>query len=140
MGIPPPDEPQAADGTPLPGAPAEAVSGEDATDSYARKSSAGVMMAVLALVSMLITTPLAMFAMVATYPSDGPSELPWVAPLMFFSLPLLLAVPSLVLAFSVMKNVPRTSPDRSSAAFALCIDGLVVALALGPALDQLGNL
>jgi hypothetical protein len=97
-------------------------------------------MAVLAILSMIITAPLAMFAMLGTYPSDGPSPMPWVTPLVFFSLPLLFALPSLVLAISVIKNSPDTSPARSSAAFALCLSGLVFALALGPALDQLGNL
>jgi hypothetical protein len=97
-------------------------------------------MAVLAILSMIVTAPLAMFAMLGTYPSDGPSTMPWVTPLVFFSLPLLFALPSLALAISVIKNSPDTSPARSTAAFALCISGLVFVLALGPALDQLGNL
>jgi hypothetical protein len=95
-------------------------------------------MGVLALASMVVTTPLAAFAMLATYPSSGPSPMPWVTPLVFFSLPLLLAVPSLVLAISVIRNSPDMSPGRSSAAFGLCTAGLVVVLALGPALDLAG--
>jgi hypothetical protein len=86
---------------------------------------------------MIVTAPMAMFAMLATYPSEGQSEMPWVTPLVFFSLPLLLAVPSLALAIPVVAAEPRTSKSRSSAAAALLISGLVFALALGPGLDQL---
>jgi hypothetical protein len=95
-------------------------------------------MGVLALASMIVTAPLAMFAMLATYPSSGPSPMPWVTPLVFFSLPLLLAAPSLVLAISVIRNSADASPHRSSAAFGLCTAGLVIVLALGPALDSVG--
>ena len=136
MGIAPPDEPQPAKEPTQPEAP---VAEEAQEPRYGRKATASVLLAVLALVSMIVTAPLAMFAMLATYPSTGPSEMPWVAPLVFFSLPLLFALPSVVLAISVLKNSPDTSPDRSSAALALCLAGLVLVLALGPALDQLGN-
>jgi hypothetical protein len=88
---------------------------------------------------MIVTAPLAMFAMLATYPSNGSSEMPWVTPLVFFSLPLLFALPSLALAIPVINHPSQSSPGRPAAAVALCIAGLVIALALGPALDQLGN-
>jgi hypothetical protein len=99
-----------------------------------------VLLGVVAILGMIVTAPLAAFAMLGTYPSSGPSPMPWVAPLVFFSLPLLFALPSLALAISVVKKSPDRSPARSSAAFALCMGGLVFVLALGPALDQLGNL
>ncbi|MDQ0674553.1 hypothetical protein QFZ36_002114 [Pseudarthrobacter siccitolerans] len=139
MGIPPPDTNRPVDGTKPPDGPPEAGTREQGTEGYERKATHSVTMAVLAILSMIVTAPLAAFAMLGTYPSSGPSPLPWVAPLVFFSLPLLFALPSLALAISVIKNSPDTSPARSSAAFALCISGLVFALALGPALDQLGN-
>jgi hypothetical protein len=139
MGTPPPNEPQAANEPTQPETPVAAEAQEARIDRYERKATASVLLAVLALVSMIVTAPLAMFAMLATYPSTGPSEMPWVAPLVFFSLPLLFALPSLVLAISVLRNSPDTSPDRSSAALALCLAGLVFVLALGPGLDQLGN-
>ncbi|MDQ0921682.1 ABC-type transport system involved in multi-copper enzyme maturation permease subunit [Pseudarthrobacter sp. W1I19] len=121
--------------------PPEAPPGPGAREGGAeRKATHSLTMAVLAIISMIITAPLAMFAMLGTYPSDGPSPTPWVAPMVFFSLPLLFALPSLALAISVIRNSPDTSPARSSAAFALCISGLVFALALGPALDQLRNI
>lgn len=140
MGVPPPEEALPKDAT----APAEASPVGESRNArrihYERQASAGVLLGVLAIFSMIITAPLAMFAMLGTYPSDGPSPTPWVTPLVFFSLPLLFAFPSLALAISVIRNSPETSPARSSAAFALCISGLVFALALGPALDQLGNI
>jgi hypothetical protein len=137
MGTPSPGANQPVDGTTPPGTSLEPGNPDRGTE---RKATHSVTMAVLAILSMIITAPLAMFAMLGTYPSDGPSPMPWVTPLVFFSLPLLFALPSLVLAISVIKNSPDTSPARSSAAFALCLSGLVFALALGPALDQLGNL
>ena len=118
----------------------EAATHEACAGRSDRRATVSLVLAILALASMVITAPLAMFAMLATYPSDGPSEMPWVTPLVFFSLPLLFAVPSLALAIPVINRPPESSPDRPSAAAALCIAGLVVALALGPALDLLGNL
>ncbi|OAE03219.1 hypothetical protein [Arthrobacter sp. OY3WO11] len=139
MGVPPPNEPpekRTAQHESL----RKAEAHEAFEDRSVRKATASLVLAILALASMVITAPLAMFAMLATYPSDGPSEMPWVTPLVFFSLPLLFAVPSLALAVPVVNRPPESSPDRPSAAAALCIAGLVVALALGPALDLLGNL
>lgn len=79
-----------------------------------------------------------MFAMLLTYPDEGPSPRPWVTPLMFFSLPLLFASLALRLALPVLKSGPQPSKDRTTAAVALCIAGLMFALALGPALDAIG--
>ena len=138
MGTSSPDANRPVDGTTPPEAPLGPGARERGTE---RKATHSLTMGVLAVFSMVITAPLAMFAMLGTYPSDGrPSPTPWVTPLVFFSLPLLFALPSLALAISVIRNSPDTSPARSSAAFALCISGLVFALALGPALDQLGNI
>ncbi|SER18516.1 hypothetical protein SAMN05444745_12238 [Arthrobacter sp. OV608] len=141
MGVPPPEETQPKDDT----AQSEASAAVDSWNArrvhYERQATAGVVLGGLAILSMFVTAPLAMFAMLGTYPSDGgPSPTPWVTPLVFFSLPLLFALPSLALAISVIRNSPDASPARSSAAFALCISGLVFALALGPALDLLGNI
>ncbi|WP_461188077.1 hypothetical protein [Arthrobacter sp. Z4-13] len=120
--------------------PPEKTAPQEPHTADTRKAVTSLVLAVLSLASMIVTAPLTAFAMLATYPSEGPSPMPWVAPLVFFSLPLMFALPSLALAISVIKNSPDTSPGRSSAAFALCIAGLVFALALGPALDLLGNL
>jgi lysylphosphatidylglycerol synthetase-like protein (DUF2156 family) len=87
---------------------------------------------------MFLTGPFAMFAMLMTYPDEGPSPRPWVTPLVFFSLPLLFASLALRLALPVLKSAPQPSKERSTAAVALCIAGLMFALALGPALDAVG--
>jgi hypothetical protein len=140
MDIRPLDESKSADGSSTPQATAEAPSHQAGTDLYARKAIHSVILAILSPLSMFITAPLAAYAMLGTYPSmGGPSPMPWVTPLVFFGLPLLLAVPSLVLAITVIMNSSDTSPNRPPAAITLCIGGLVVALALGPALDLLGS-
>jgi hypothetical protein len=87
---------------------------------------------------MLLTGPLAAFAMLATYSSVGSSERPWVTPLVLFSLPVVFAGWALALAFPLMGRLPPSAPGRRSAAAALCIAGLVAAIALGPALDTAG--
>lgn len=145
MAIPPEDEHGHRHGhghghgqeTVQPAASAGALHKEPRRGRNARKATASLVLAVLAPASMIITAPMAMFAMLATYPSEGPSPMPWVTPLVFFSLPLLLALPSLAQALFVVKAEPRTSQSRSSASTALIISGLVFALALGPGLDQL---
>lgn len=129
----PPEKRTAQHEAPFPAEPPEPHAGRNV-----RRARVSLVLAVLAIASMFITAPLAVFAMLATYPSMGPSELPWVTPLVFFSLPLLFALPALALAVPVVSCSPQSSPGRSSAAVALCLAGLVVALALGPALDQLG--
>lgn len=79
-----------------------------------------------------------MFAMLMTYSDNGHSDRPWVAPFVMFSLPVLFASLALRLAIPALKQSPQGSGDRSAAAVALCLGGLVFALALGPALDNLG--
>ncbi|MEE9096491.1 hypothetical protein [Pseudarthrobacter phenanthrenivorans] len=95
-------------------------------------------MAILAPASMFLTGPASMFAMLLTYPSQGPSPRPWATPLVLFSLPLLFASLGLRRALPALKQLPRGSGSWSAAAVALCICGLVFALALGPALDVIG--
>ncbi|UKA75099.1 hypothetical protein [Arthrobacter sp. FW306-07-I] len=89
---------------------------------------------------MILTAPVSMFAMLMTYSSNGSSSRPWVTPLVLFSLPLLFASLALRRAIPALKRSPQGSGDRSAAAVALCLGGLVYALALGPALDNVGVL
>lgn len=138
MSVLPPNQPR-GQGIPQPGKTLDANEKPQA-DGNSGKATASLVLACLALASMTVTAPLAIFAMLATYPANGPSAMPWVAPLVFFSLPLLLALPSLSLSIPIVYGQSRSSPGRTSATVALCIGGLVIALALGPALDQLGNL
>jgi hypothetical protein len=139
MGVQPPNEPPEKP-TAQQEIPCEAGAREAPAGRSARMATVSLVLAVLALASMVITAPLAVFAMLATYPSNGPSEMPWVTPMVFFSLPLLFALPALFLAVAVINRSSQSSPGRPTAAVALCVAGLVIALALGPALDQLGNL
>jgi hypothetical protein len=87
---------------------------------------------------MFLTGPLAGLAMLLTYSDNGYSRAPWVAPFVLFSLPLLFASLGFRLALPALKQLPRGSGSRSAAAVALCICGVVFAVALGPALDLLG--
>ena len=102
------------------------------------KGADSLVLAILAPASMILTAPASMFAMLMTYSDNGHSDSPWVTPMVMFSLPLLFASLALRLAIPTLKWSPRGSGDRSAAAVALCISGLVFALALGPALDNLG--
>ncbi|MDQ0730575.1 hypothetical protein [Arthrobacter sp. B1I2] len=102
------------------------------------KGATSLVLAILAPASMFLTGPLSMFAMLMTYPDEGPSPWPWVTPLVLFSLPLLFASLALRLSLPAMNRSLRGSGNWSAAAVSLCICGLVFALALGPALDLIG--
>lgn len=118
------------DGGPGNGGPGQEGPGNKGTNS--------LVLAILAPASMFLTGPLSMFAMLMTYPDEGPSPRPWVTPMVLFSLPLLFAALALRLALPALKGSPRGSGNWSAAAVSLCICGLVFALALGPALDVIG--
>lgn len=102
------------------------------------KGTNSLVLAILAPASMILTAPASMFAMLMTYSDDGSSSRRWVTPLVLFSLPVLFASLALRLALPALKGSPRKSGNWTAAAVALCICGLVFALALGPALDNLG--
>ncbi|HKU01603.1 MAG TPA: hypothetical protein VJQ80_02215 [Arthrobacter sp.] len=123
-------------------APADAAtpvaSGEPGNTRAGSKATNSLVLAVLAPASMFLTGPLAGLAMLMTHSDNGYSPTPWVAPFVLFSLPLLLASIGSRLALQALKQLPRESGSWSAAAVALCICGLVFALALGPALDLIG--
>ncbi|WP_440167035.1 hypothetical protein [Arthrobacter sp. SAFR-044] len=102
------------------------------------KGASSLVLAILAPVSMFLTAPFAGLAMLLTYSDNGRSPTPWVTPFVLFSLPLLFASLGLRLALPALKQLPQGSGSRSAAAIALCICGVVFALALGPALDLIG--
>lgn len=131
----PPQEPRPA---PLESAPPAGTSPPPDKTGASSKATNSLVLAILAPVSMFLTGPASMFAMLLTYPSQGPSPRPWVAPLVLFSLPLLFASLGLRQALPALKQLPRGSGSWSAAAAALCISGLVFVLALGPLLDLLG--
>ncbi|UUL77050.1 hypothetical protein NG819_05370 [Pseudarthrobacter sp. Fe7] len=102
------------------------------------KATNSLVLAILAPVSLFLTGPFAGLAMLLTYSDNGHSRTPWAAPFVLFSLPLIFASLSLRLALPALKQLPRGSGSRAAAAVALCICGVIVALALGPALDLVG--
>ncbi|TQJ34139.1 hypothetical protein [Arthrobacter sp. SLBN-122] len=102
------------------------------------KGTNSLVLAILAPASMILTAPASMFAMLMTYSDDGSSSRRWVTPLVLFSLPVLFASLALRLALPALKVSPRKSANWTAAAVALCICGLIFALALGPALANLG--
>jgi len=102
------------------------------------KATNSLVLAILAPASMLLTAPASMFAMLMTYSDNGHSDRPWVTPFVLFSLPVLFASLGLRQALPALKQLPRGSGSWSAAAVALCICGLVFALALGPVLDLIG--
>lgn len=112
--------------------------GEPKNTRVGRKATNSLVLAILAPASMLLTGPLAGLAMLMTYSDSGYSPTPWVTPVVMFSLPLLFASIGLRPALQALKQLPRGSGSRSAAAVALCICGLVFALALGPALNLIG--
>jgi len=102
------------------------------------KATNSLVLAILAPASMILTAPASMFAMLMTYSDNGHSDRPWVTPFVLFSLPVLFASLGLRQALPALKQLPRGSGSWSAAAVALCICGLVFALALGPVLDLIG--
>jgi lysylphosphatidylglycerol synthetase-like protein (DUF2156 family) len=113
-------------------------SGIPGNEGPGNKGTNSLVLAILAPASLFLTGPLSMFAMLMTYSDDGSSTRRWVTPLVLFSLPLLFASLALRLALPALKGSPRKSGNWTAAAVALCICGLVFALALGPALDNMG--
>lgn len=142
---PPESRPAPLESTPLDGAPPGGAAPPPLPSGPAQQPGApnhkganSLVLAILAPASMFLTGPFAGLAMLLTYSDNGHSSAPWVAPFVLFSLPLLFASLGLRLALPALKELPRGSGRRSAAAVALCICGLVFALALGPALDLLG--
>ncbi|MGN7149499.1 hypothetical protein ACTHQ6_10955 [Arthrobacter sp. SAFR-179] len=144
-GTSPPSALQGHRDQPPPGAPGSNLPGNNLpgnnlpdNDGPGNKGTNSLVLAILAPASMILTAPASMFAMLMTYSDDGSSSRQWVTPLVLFSLPLLFASLSLRQAIPALKLSPRRSGNWTAAAVALCICGLVFALALGPALDNVG--
>ncbi|TQJ38649.1 hypothetical protein FBY33_0648 [Arthrobacter sp. SLBN-112] len=138
-GTSPPSALQGHPGHP-PGVPGNNQPGNNlpGNEGPGNKGTNSLVLAILAPASMILTAPASMFAMLMTYSDDGTSTRPWVTPLVLFSLPLLFASLALRQAIPALKLSPRRSGNWTAAAVALCICGLVFALALGPALDNVG--
>lgn len=80
--------------------------------------------------SLLITAPLARFALLLTFPYDGPSRYPWAAPLAFWGAPLVFGLISIALAGAALRNSDRRSEGRGLAVASLWISGVVLVIGL----------
>ena len=129
--------PQRPERRPDPGNSAPAA-GTGPPAAPGRKGTNSLVLAILAPASLFLTGPLSLFAMLMTYPSQGPSPRPWIAPLVLFSLPVLFASLALRPALQALRESPRGTGNWAEGAVSLCLCGLVFALALGPALDLIG--
>jgi hypothetical protein len=84
-----------------------------------------------------------MTAALLTYPDEGPSERFWVAPLVLWSLPMLLGLLSVTLAVAAIRGSPDAlggSGSRTSAVAALWITGILFSIGLILTLRSLGFL
>lgn len=63
--------------------------------------------------------------MLLTFPYDGPSKYPWLAPLAFWSLPLLFGLVSVALALAALRKPRRYCPGWGLALASLSISGII---------------
>ena len=99
-------------------------------DWRAAVSTMSLVLAVVAPFGLVATVYPAMLAALLTYPDEGPSDRPWIAALVLWSLPLLAGLPSVVLALVSLKGAAARSPSRASAVAALWINGVLFAVGL----------
>ncbi|MFJ6230147.1 hypothetical protein ACIQF8_09185 [Pseudarthrobacter sp. NPDC092184] len=80
--------------------------------------------------SLALSATFASFAMLLTFPYEGPSAAPWLAPLVFWSMPFIFGSISTALALTALRKW-GTSFERSGLAIAaLWISGVIFVLGL----------
>jgi hypothetical protein len=94
------------------------------------KAVASLVLAIVSPVSLLMTAPLARFAMLLTFPYDGPSRYPWAAPLALWGLPLVFGLISVALALATLRNSDQRSEGRGLAVASLWISGVIFVIGL----------
>lgn len=94
------------------------------------KAVASLILTLLAPLSLFVTRFFAAFALLLTFPYNGPSKLPWVAPLVLWSLPLVLGAISTGLAISVVRSPHQQGFAKGMATASLCVSGAVFAIGL----------
>ena len=130
MNIPPRAKALPADGT------GEKLSSPPATPpvppggNQTGKAVASLVLAIVAPASLLLTVPFASLAMLLTYPYNGPSQYPWLAPMVFWSLPMIFGVISTVLGAYALRKSGRHSEGSGLAVASLCISGAVFVVGL----------
>jgi hypothetical protein len=91
---------------------------------------ASLVLAIVAPVSLLLTASFASFAMLLTFPYDGPSRNPWLAPLVFWSLPMIFGTISVALGAHSLRKSRRHGEDLGLAIASLCISGVIFVIGL----------
>jgi len=94
------------------------------------KAIASLVLAILAPLGLVITHPLAAFALLLTFPYNGPSKLPWVAPLVLWSLPMILGSISTGLAIAVIRDAKQQGFAKGMSTASLCVSGVVFVIGL----------
>ncbi|WP_411374568.1 hypothetical protein ACLH0K_16235 [Arthrobacter sp. MPF02] len=110
------------------GEPAPAASGtlpEPPGNGHTAAAIASLVLAIAAPASLIITAPFASFAMLLTFPYDGPSRNPWLAPLAFWSLPMVFGTISAVLGIYSLRKTKRSGESRGLSLASLCITGVL---------------
>lgn len=96
----------------------------------AGRAVASLVLAIVAPASLLVTGPFASFAMLLTFPYNGPSENPWLAPAALWSLPMVFGLISVFLALSALRKPGLYSEGRGLAVASLWISGVVFVVGL----------
>ncbi|MGO4189718.1 hypothetical protein [Pseudarthrobacter sp. TAF60_1] len=94
------------------------------------KAVASLVLAIFSPLTLVITAPFARFAMLLTFPYDGPSRYPWAAPLALWSLPLIFGLISIALALAALRKSERRSETRGLAVASLWICGVIFVIGL----------
>jgi hypothetical protein len=97
---------------------------------HTAKAVAGLVLAIVAPVSLLLTAPFASFAMLLTFPYSGPSQNPWLAPLVFWSLPLIFGITSTSLGGYALRKSGLRAPGSGLALAALGVNGVIFIVGL----------
>ncbi len=94
------------------------------------KAIASLVLSIVAPATLYISSPLAFIAVLMTYPDEGPSHAPWVAPLAFLSLPLACWLVAVPLAVSVIRKSTGRSGGWGLAVASLWVSGVLFVIAL----------
>jgi hypothetical protein len=109
--------------------PIQAVSAPAGGD-HNGKAVACLVLAIVAPASLLLTAPFARFAMLLTFPYSGPSQNPWLAPLVFWSLPLIFGITSASLGGYALRKSGLRAKGAGLALAALCINSVIFIVGL----------
>ena len=106
------------------------VAGQPPPDSappvnITRSATSSLMLAVIAPASVYLTFPVALVPLIGAADAGGHTLLSWLAPLIFWSLPMLIGAISVSLAISTVRKLGRGSARGRVAVRSLRISGVV---------------